>query len=64
MKHQSEVHAKIPARRTKHDQQERSKGSDELSSNENDIEKEKDERLQLEDLNDKTVNYTMQYFFK
>ncbi|CAB4021506.1 Hypothetical predicted protein, partial [Paramuricea clavata] len=56
MKHQSEVHGKIPARRTKHDKQETSKSSDELSSNdENDIEKEKDERLQLEDLNDKTL---------
>ncbi len=64
IKHESEIHSKKPtSRKTKHDKQERSKGSDELSSNdENDIEKEKDNRLQLEDLNDKTVKYSITIF--
>ena len=60
LKRQSEVLSERPAsRKTKPEKQGKSKNSDQLSSNEeNDVET--DERgLQLQDLNDKKVRYTI-----
>lgn len=56
LQHESEVHSEKQQRNPKPNVQKMSKDSDGPSSNEeSDIEQETDERLQLEDLNDKTV---------
>ena len=58
LKHESEFHSEKQQKTPKPNIQKMSKDSDGPSSNEeSDIEQETDEKLQLEDLNDKTVNY-------